>query len=113
MEYFSINTPTLKASFKQAVIQGIAPDKGLYYPEHIPELSKSFFESIGAMSAIEIGIQVMHPYTEGILSKNELKKVFSETIYCSSSLIEPHIFNNCSLVAILFLYVSFTSSNEL
>jgi threonine synthase len=75
MEYFSISTPTLKASFKQAVIQGIAPDKGLYYPEHIPELSKYFFESIGAMSAVEIGIQVMHPYTEGILSKNELKKV--------------------------------------
>jgi len=43
MEYFSIDTPSLKASFKEAVIKGIAPDKGLYYPDHIPSLDPSFF----------------------------------------------------------------------
>lgn len=75
MKYFSLQTPSHTASFKEAVIQGIAPDKGLYYPDHIPVLSPSFFNQIEKMSPVEIGMEVMHPFIEGVLSKGELRKV--------------------------------------
>src|SRR6056300_69496 len=79
MEYFSIDTPSLKASFKEAVIKGIAPDKGLYYPDHIPSLDPSFFNHIESLSPVEIGLEVMRPFTQDILSKSDLKKVL-ETV---------------------------------
>ena len=79
MEYFSIDTPSLKASFKEAVIKGIAPDKGLYYPDYIPSLDPSFFNQIESLSPVEIGLEVMRPFTQDILSKSDLKKVL-ETV---------------------------------
>jgi threonine synthase len=79
MEYFSIDTPSLKASFKEAVIKGIAPDKGLYYPDHIPSLDPKFFQEIEQLSPVEIGMEVMRPFTKDILSKSDLKKVL-ETV---------------------------------
>ncbi|MCG5643222.1 threonine synthase [Flavobacteriaceae bacterium LSUCC0859] len=80
MKYYSLQTPSHKVSFKEAVIQGIAPDKGLYYPEHIPPLDPSFFERIESMSPVEIGLEVMHPFTEGVLTKSELKSVLKEVL---------------------------------
>ena len=79
MEYFSIDTPSLKASFKEAVIKGIAPDKGLYYPDYIPGLDPRFFDQIESLSPVEIGLEVMGPFTKDILSKSDLKKVL-ETV---------------------------------
>lgn len=80
MKYYSLQTPSHKVSFKEAVIQGIAPDKGLYYPEHIPLLDPSFFERIESMSPVEIGLEVMQPFTEGVLTKSELKSVLKEVL---------------------------------
>ncbi len=80
MKYYSLQTPSHKVSFKEAVIQGIATDKGLYYPEHIPLLDPSFFERIESMSPVEIGLEVMQPFTEGVLTKSELKSVLKEVL---------------------------------
>jgi threonine synthase len=41
MKYYSLNHNALKVSFK-ALIQGLAPDKGLYFPETITPLSSDF-----------------------------------------------------------------------
>ena len=35
MIYSSLNNNSSKVSFKEAVISGLAPDKGLYFPEKI------------------------------------------------------------------------------
>ena len=35
MKFYSLNDKDIQASFKEAVIAGIAPDKGLYFPEKI------------------------------------------------------------------------------
>ena len=46
MKYYSLNHNAPKVSFREAVIQGLAPDKGLYFPDNIPKLSDNFFENI-------------------------------------------------------------------
>ena len=43
MKYFSLNKKAPVVSFKEAVIKGLAPDRGLYFPEAIKPLEKSFF----------------------------------------------------------------------
>jgi threonine synthase len=46
MKYYSLNHNAAKVSFKEAVIQGLASDKGLYFPENITPLSSDFFNTI-------------------------------------------------------------------
>ena len=46
MKYFSLNHKAPEATFKQAVINGIAPDKGLYFPVNRKALDKGFFDEI-------------------------------------------------------------------
>jgi len=46
MKFFSLYNQSPKVNFQEAVVQGIAPDKGLYFPEKIIPLPKEFFENI-------------------------------------------------------------------
>src|SRR5215204_5763379 len=80
MYYYSTNNKSIKANFKEATIHGQAPDRGLYFPSEIPQLSKSFFNDIGKLSKDEIALQVIEPYIAGTIPSGELKKIVSETI---------------------------------
>ena len=46
MKYSSLNYNLKKVGFLDAVIKGLAPDRGLYFPEKIPILDKNFIASI-------------------------------------------------------------------
>ena len=80
MLYYSTNNKSVKANFKEATIQGQAPDKGLYFPSVIPRLSQSFFKDIGNLSKEEIALQVIEPYVHDSIPLSELKRIVSETI---------------------------------
>ena len=43
MKYFSTNKKADDVSFKDAVIRGVAPDGGLYFPERIEKLPAGFW----------------------------------------------------------------------
>ena len=40
MKYYSTNKQSALVDFKDAAIKGQAPDKGLYFPETIPQVDK-------------------------------------------------------------------------
>src|SRR5438105_1064347 len=80
MQYYSLNRQSPPVDFKEATIRGQAPDKGLYFPEHIPVFDSSFFHNIEKMSDEEIAYQVMRPYVGASLPENILKKIIAETI---------------------------------
>lgn len=58
MKYYSTNHEAPETSLREAVIKGLAPDKGLYMPFSIPTLSEQFFEQIDKMSFQEIALEV-------------------------------------------------------
>ena len=58
MNYFSLNKSSPKASFKQAVVNGIALDRGLYYPESITPISQDFIDHISEYSNEEVAFEV-------------------------------------------------------
>ncbi|HWI90514.1 MAG TPA: threonine synthase [Flavisolibacter sp.] len=80
MQYYSTNNKSVTANFKEATIQGQAPDKGLYYPSQIPSLPKDFIEGIEKISREEIALKVIEPYVGDSIPKNELQRIVSETI---------------------------------
>ena len=80
MQYFSTNNQSPAVDFKEATIKGQAPDKGLYFPEQIPALPKSFFDNIHALSNQEIALQVIQPYVGHCIPPNELKRIVEETL---------------------------------
>lgn len=80
MHYYSTNNKSVRANFKEATIQGQAPDKGLYFPSQIPQLSKDFIKGIDRLSKEEIALKVIEAYVGNTIPANELKSIVAETI---------------------------------
>jgi threonine synthase len=80
MQYYSTNNQSPKVDFKQATINGQAPDKGLYFPEQIPMLPKDLIENIASYSNEEIAYEVIKPYVGDSIPEAELRRIVSETI---------------------------------
>lgn len=80
MNYFSLNNKSQKVSFEEAVIQGLAPDRGLYFPETIPTLPQTFFDEIENFSNEEIAFQVIQPFLGNEIPTIELKQIIAETL---------------------------------
>jgi threonine synthase len=88
MNYYSTNNKNLKVSLREAVIQGLAPDNGLYMPESIPTLPSSFFESLHKLSFQEIGFQVAKNLIGNDIPTSELKRIVDHTIQFDAPLVE-------------------------
>jgi threonine synthase len=80
MNYYSLNNKNHSVSFKDAVIKGLAPDRGLYFPETITPLTKSFFDSIETLTNEEIGLKVIQPFVSNEIPEAELKQIIAETL---------------------------------
>ncbi len=80
MNYYSINRQSPNVNFKEATIKGQAPDKGLYFPEEIPVLPKSFFNDIEQMSNEEMAYKVIAPFVGNVMPETVLQQIVNETI---------------------------------
>jgi len=80
MNYYSLNNKNTQVSFKEAVIQGLAQDKGLYFPSKIKPLEKSFFDTIENLSNAEIAFQVIKPFVGDSIPEEKLKEIVRETL---------------------------------
>ena len=80
MLYYSLNHKSPRVNFKEATIQGQAPDKGLYFPEEIPILPNDFIADIRHYSKTDIAWQVIEPYVSDSIPQRELKRIIEETI---------------------------------
>jgi len=88
MNYYSLNNPSTRVSFKETTIQGQAPDKGLYFPERIPALPKEIITNPGSFSREELAFRVIQPYTGDTLPESELRRIVAETIEFDFPLVE-------------------------
>ena len=80
MKYYSLNQACEKVHFEQAVVQGLAPDRGLYFPEKIPKLSKEFIENLQQKTHKEIAYEVIEPFVGDSIEKAALKKIIADTL---------------------------------
>ena len=80
MNYYSLNHKSPPASFEEATLQGQAPDKGLYFPQYIPALSKDFIQNVHRFSKEELGFMVMKPFVGEGITDDILQSIINETI---------------------------------
>ncbi len=88
MKYYSLNGKAQPVDFREATIRGQAPDKGLYFPEHIPVFERSFFQQMDRMTDVEIAFQVIRPYAGGNIPDAELYRIVEETVSFPIPLVE-------------------------
>ncbi|NOR28503.1 MAG: threonine synthase [Lutibacter sp.] len=80
MIYYSLNKKAENVSFKDAVIKGLAPDKGLYFPKKITPLVNGFFKNIHYFSNEEIAFEVIKQFVGNEIPETALKEIIKETI---------------------------------
>ncbi len=80
MNYFSLNKKAPNTTFKDAVIKGLAPDKGLYFPESITPLPDSFFKSIDSLSYSEIAFEAIKQFVTPDIPEAILKDIIGDTL---------------------------------
>lgn len=80
MNYYSLNKQAPNTSFKDAVIKGLAPDKGLYFPENITPLSKSFWNNIDNLSYSEMAYEAIKQFVYPEIPEDVLKTIVEETL---------------------------------
>ncbi|WP_024770065.1 threonine synthase [Aquimarina macrocephali] len=88
MKYYSLNNNAPKVSFSEAVIKGLAPDRGLYFPENITPLPSSFFENIEHLDNIEIAYQAIHQFVGDEIPEPELRDILADVLSFDFPVIE-------------------------
>ncbi len=78
MKYYSTRKNSEEVSFKDAVIRGLAPDGGLYFPERIDKLPEGL---IGTGASIEeLGYEVAKRFVDGEIPDGDLQRIVAETV---------------------------------
>jgi threonine synthase len=80
MKYYSLNHNSKPTLFQDAVKRGLAPDRGLYFPETITKLPNTFFKEIENMSITEMAYKVIKPYVGNQIKKEKLLEIIEETL---------------------------------
>lgn len=80
MKYYSTNHKSEPATLSEAVVRGLAPDGGLYMPEHINKLPKEFFDRIQDLTFQEIAFEVAKAFFGDDIPDADLKKIVYDTL---------------------------------
>lgn len=80
MNYYSLHHKSPKSTFKNAVVNGIAPDRGLYFPESITPLSEDFIKNIDTYSEHEIAFKAIQQFIGDEIPEKKLKEIIEATV---------------------------------
>jgi len=80
MKYYSTRKNNEKVTFKEATLNGLAKDGGLYFPEYLPKLPTSFFHTITSMSNQAIAFTVLKEFVKESLSDIQLQDIIEQTL---------------------------------
>lgn len=90
MKYYSTSNKNLRVGLREAVIQGLAPDGGLFMPERIPVLSPSFFDQLRQLSFQEIGYHVANCFLAGDVPDADIQRMVNHTLQFDAPLVNVH-----------------------
>jgi len=80
MKYYSTNKSVSPASLQEAVVKGLAPDRGLYMPEKIKKLPEDFFKKLPNMTFPEISYAVADAFFGEDIEPETLKSIVYDTL---------------------------------
>ncbi len=80
MKYYSTQHQAPAASLREAVVKGLAPDKGLYMPERIVPLPASFYERIESLSFPDIACRVAESFFGEDIPADTLRAIVCDAL---------------------------------
>ncbi|MEN9918162.1 MAG: threonine synthase [Bacteroidota bacterium] len=87
MKYYSTNKKASKATLQEAVVKGLASDKGLFMPEIIKQLPSSFFDKIETLSFQEISYTIADAFFGEDIDGETLKQIVYDTLNFDTPLV--------------------------
>ena len=88
MILYSTKNKSHRVSLKEAVVQGLAPDNGLYMPIEIPTLPKEFFDTLHEKSFADLSFEVARHLIGSDVPSPELRRIVDHTISFDAPLVE-------------------------
>ena len=88
MNYYSTNNKKLQVSLQDAVVKGLAEDRGLFMPMQIKPLPAEFFEKIDQLSFQEIAYTVADAFFGEDVEADALKKIVYDTLSFDAPLVK-------------------------
>ena len=79
MKYFSTRDKSLKFSFKDIFLRGLAPGGGLFLPSEIKKFNKDELNDLSKLSYKELATEIIFNFCKEEVSKNELKSLIEKS----------------------------------
>lgn len=88
MKYYSTRNKEVKVSFREAVLNGLAPDGGLYLPEYWPIFSPHELGHLMGKPLHVVAFRVLQSFTTRDIPSPELNKLLEEVLNFPLKLVE-------------------------
>ena len=94
MLYYSTNHNAARATLREAVVRGLAEDRGLYMPEVIKHLPDTLWDEMCSLSFQEVAYRVADAFFGDDIEADALRKIVSDTLAfdCPVVQVEPGIY---------------------
>src|SRR5579872_5766804 len=73
--FHSTNRQSPPVTLREALLQGQAPDRGLYFPDKFPQLALAEIAAFANLPYHEVAHRVLSKFTEGIIPDADLAKM--------------------------------------
>ncbi len=74
----STNAQSPAVNLREAFLRGLAPDRGLYFPEHFPKLSRDEIAAFAQLPYHEIAFRVLSKFTQDIIPDDVLAAICAD-----------------------------------
>jgi threonine synthase len=78
IRYYSTNHDSERVNFREALLRGQAPDRGLYMPDQIPQLTREEIWEFSKMPYYEIAYEVVSRFLQDEIPANDLKAIVKD-----------------------------------
>jgi threonine synthase len=80
VNFVSTRGQSAPVTFATALVDGLAPDGGLYVPERIPSLDPRFINRIATTPMAELGAEVLAPYVAPDIDRATLERLVAQAL---------------------------------
>ncbi|AZA77894.1 threonine synthase [Chryseobacterium sp. G0186] len=80
MKYYNLKDSQEKVDFRTATIKGQGKDKGLFFPENLPQFEDEFIQNLHQYSNEEIAYQCMKGFIGDEIPSKVLREIIAETV---------------------------------
>lgn len=88
MKYYSTNHSVPEVTLSEAVVKGLACDRGLFMPEKIEKLPKEFFDNIDKLSLQDIAVRVAEAFFGEDIEPMALESIVRDTLAFETPVVE-------------------------